>query len=174
MVWGYLHTLTYVGYALTYPPILASLGVSLFSVRIFFSYSNSTNKFQLFHLTDSSWDVLWKSSNQLSIIIIIIILLFYNLHKAPRNSGRCYYFGVGPFPLAYVPALGCASEQKKFKIFGAYLLSRPHSRSEVRLIIMKFTKIWWEYNALVTKLWELQQRSMDSRPPRTHYIKYFT
>ena len=51
---------------------------------------------------------------------------------------------------------------------GTCVLLPPHSRIEVRLIIMEFTKIRWKYNRLVTKLWKLPQRMMEGGQPRLH------
>jgi hypothetical protein len=60
------------------------------------------------------------------------------------------------------------------KKYGTCVLNGRHSQSEVRLIQMKYTKTWWKYNTLATKLWKLQQRNMVGGQHRTHYIKDLT
>ena len=53
---------------------------------------------------------------------------------------------------------------------GTYMLARQHLRNEVRIILIKYLKIWGKYNTLLTKLWELQHTIMERGAPKPEHI----
>ena len=53
---------------------------------------------------------------------------------------------------------------------GSFILYGTHSR----IILMKCTKILWNYNILVTKIMKTTRKNYTRGWPRAHYVKYVT